>query len=665
MANNKVSSLFNKEMPTPPRSNFNLGRVNRFTADVGYVIPCYVEEVLPNSYKRLDVESLIQTNATVAPLMGSFKVKFEAFFVPLRLYHRHLDLNNVNLDFDDDFDFHYFKTPVKSDESAIGFCYDTSNLALGTSFGVAPSSLLDYLGIMPVGFSSRSFADSFKLNATPFIAYFDIYRNYYSNPHDKFVPYRVQNAPINGDFTPGSDTPYFEGPDVKYIQIDMLDKFITSINTDSISTFQSSLTNSGSSIQPNAVDVFRYFNRYVGDYVSRNYAVSGTLSNDELYLTSVPLFQHQRNAMLSSSGSTTAPTHWANTSNGLHFGLLPRTYMDDYFNSRFLNEFVEYMEEQAVINVENNQFSVQQLRLANRIAKYVDKSIFSDTRFGSWIKAHFGVKTNSKLNIPQFLGSISSNITFNDIYASAQTAGDASSVTDNTALGSRASLGQGYVKNKGSFIEFKATEPGYIMVMFSIVPYVSYFQGIKKMYLKNNFSDIYKPEFDAQGYQDLEKVELDANPFAAPTGLTDSTNVGPNFADYNVSIGKHPSWIEYMTSFDESHGLMTQRFQYGYWTLNRPFNPRSYDETLFNITYKETPAELADANIISVASLNLKTGNLYPETISNIQDTSTYINSDYFNTIFAVNKYFDNFQVQVRFFDKTKQPMSKQILPHL
>ena len=109
MANNKVSSLFNFDLPKPKRSNFNLGRTNRFTADVGWLIPCYTEEVLPNSYKRLDLEALIQTNATVAPLMGSFKVKIDAFFVPRRLYHQHLDLNQVRPNFSDDFQYHYLK----------------------------------------------------------------------------------------------------------------------------------------------------------------------------------------------------------------------------------------------------------------------------------------------------------------------------------------------------------------------------------------------------------------------------------------------------------------------------------------------------------------------------------------------------------------------------
>lgn len=641
MANNKVSSLFNREFPAPSRSNFNLGRVNRFTADVGYIYPCYVEEVLPNSYKRLDLESLIQTNATVAPLMGSFTAKFEAFFIPLRLYHRHLDLNNIKPNFNDDFDFHYintlsevipldYRTPVKGEPGDEFTIY--SNLV------VSPGSLLDYLGILPAGHNLLSWSKSRKVNATPLIGYFDIFRNYYANPHDRNVPFVVENFSIN---QVSDNYPYYPED---FISLDRFDNFITGINTDSIST--NPVTGIPS---PQAINILPYFNNTVGS--------AETLG--------IPLFAGQRYKLNYVSSSGAVIDRYADTRDGIHFGLMRRTYKDDYFNSRFLNEFVAYMEENSAVTVENNQFYITQLRMQNRIAKYVDKSIFSDTRFGSWIKAHFGVKTNSKLNIPQFLGSLSSNVVFNDIYASAQT-GDGG-ITSNQALGSRASLGQGYASSKGSFVEFKATEPGYLMVMFSLVPNVSYFQGIRKMYLKTSFVDLYKPEFDAVGYQDLQFLETFAVGRNIPSDVVSIDGDDPANGKYyfdatsrldypgdinqiNRSIGKHPSWIEYMTAFDETHGLMTQRDQFGYWLLNRPFDVGCYDND-------RTPGD---------GEMEIGNGYIqrYMPSLPSYSAT-TYIQPQLYNTIFAVDKYTDNFQVQVRFYDKTKQPMSKQILPHL
>lgn len=651
-------------LPEPKRSNFNLGRVNRFSASPGFVIPTYVEEILPNSYKRLDLEALIQTNATIAPLMGSFKARFDAFFVPLRLYHRHLDLNNVRPSFDDNFDYHYIKIPTTSNvdfhQELIGnddslkqlntsltleayhipswhYAQDGTNLDnYDTALSVSPSSLLDYLGILPVGFNHLFFKGDKKLNAEPFIAYYDIWRNFYSNPHDRYVPFRCQNStypPVDGGSF-NSDLIQYKLYD-SYVPITVFDEFINYINTQSLS--------SNGTIS--SVDVIRAFYNTV-----RPDTFPSSVSSRSIPFYAPPLFSGQLSGIV--TNDVTKEHQIFDTRDGIHFGLLPKTYNDDYFNSRFLNSFVTYMEESARVVVENNEFTIQQLRLKNRVAKYVDKSIFSDTRFGSWIKAHFGVKTSAKLNIPQFLGSISTNVIFNDIYASAQT-GDGD-ITSNQALGSRASLGQGYLSNDGAFIEFKATEPGYLMVMFSLTPYVSYFQGIKKMYLKTSFNDMYKPEYDAVGYQDLQKLELFAvgqhfnsyYPYLPDVDGPIGFNAPYDINEYNVSIGKQPAYIEYMSSYDESHGLFTKKYGYGAWVLNRPYSSNNYDE---QVSYLGSYNSYDDIPVYSNPNF----------------DATTYIRPEEFNGIFSVDKFTDNFQVQVRFYDKTKQPMSKQIMPHL
>lgn len=604
--NNQVSQLLDVQFPDPQHSNFNLGRVNRFTADVGYLIPCYVEEVLADSYKRLDLEALVQCNATVAPVMGSFTTKVEAYFVPIRIYHEHLINNDRAIDFSDDFAFHYF--PWLNRGSA-------STYANGSTMVVAPGSLLEYLGMFPAGWHSGAWTSTpssseMRINAYPFIGYFDIYRNYYANPYDEDIPFRVYNK-LDNDYNPFQDGLFGDDATIK---LSVFDAFINQIRDDSTALV-------GGRVTPRAVDVFSYFNRYFK-----------FLPNNLQEQVSVPLFQYQKGF---------ASSQHYSTDSGLHYGLLRRTYKDDYFNARFSSDFVEYLRSQSRVKVSvagsEGTFDITQLRLANRIAKYVDKLGFSDSRFGTWLKAHFGTKLNDRADIPQFLGSISSTLTFDDIISSAQT-GIGDTVTSNEALGSRAGLGAGYMKNDGAFVEFKAVEPGYIICLFSIVPNVSYTQGIRKMFLKTRFADLYVPEMDAVGYQDLHKVEMTAlGPNFSPDAQLGD---GVRFEDFNTVVGKQPSWFEYMTSIDESHGLMTVKNKYGYWTLNRPYDPKQYQEGPggFDGVY--------DATAMSF-------------------DPSTYIRPEYFNYIFAVNRVIDNFQVQMRWYDKTSQPMSKQVLPRL
>ncbi len=611
---NKVSRLLDVNFPDPNHSNFNLGRKNTFTCDVGYLVPCYVEEILTSSYKRLDLEALVQCNATVAPVMGSFTIKADAYFIPIRLYHQHLLNNDRSNNFSDDFLFHYF--PWLDNTSSAPYRHLTGDDNINNvknNLVVAPGSLLEYFGMFPAGWNARTWArhnlsggeSEPRINAYPFIGYFDIYRNYYANPYDTDIPMVVDNSGYIFEY----DTLNRTKSDDRYVSLTAFDTFINSIKR------QSLVAATGA---PAPVNVFNVFNNCFQYGVP---ASGGTQT-----LLPVPLFEGQR------SIGYTADIY--GSINGINFGLLRRTYKDDYFNARISTEFVQYLKEQSRVLVQDNYFDITQLRLANRIAKYVDKLGFSDSRFGSWLKAHFGTKLNDKANIPQFLGSISSTLNFQDIISNAQT-GSGDAITSNEALGSRAGLGSSYMKNDGAFVEFRSVEPGYLVVLFSIVPNVSYFQGIRKMFLKTRFADIYTPEFDAVGYQDLQTIEMSAigaQPYS-------SESIGGTFTvgEYNAVVGKQPSWIEYMCAIDESHGLVTQFSQYGYWALNRPFDLQYF---------------------------------FVPDTITAyggraINDFSTYIKPQIFNQIFAVNKQTHNFQVQIRFFDKTAQPMSKQVLPRL
>ena len=612
--NNQVSKLLEVNFPDPQHSNFNLGRKNVFSADVGYLYPCYVEEILPDSFKQLDLEALVQCNATVAPVLGSFTTKIEAYFIPLRIYHQHLINNDRAIDFSDDFDFHYF--PWLDVLSQRGYVHNDpvpGSTNEYSSLVVSSTSLLNYLGMFPTGWnasswSAMSYSSAPNINGYPFIGYFDIYRNYYANPYDEDIPFRVAN--FYDSYDEGLN--HVDVSDA-YIKLSNFDTFINSIRDNSI-------TNVDGVYQPQRVNVFNAFCRqFVFERDGAEYRV--------------PLFQNQ----LGFFRPDTSTDRSLSTRNGMHFGLLRRTYKDDYFNARMSTDFVEYLRQQSQVTVRNNGndyvFDITQLRLANRIAKYVDKLGFSDSRFGTWLKAHFGTKLNDRADIPQFLGSISSTLTFDDIISQSQT-GSSDAVSSNEALGSRAGLGSGYIKNDGAFVEFKAVEPGYLMCLFSIVPNVVYSQGIKKMYLKSRFADLYTPEYDAVGYQDLHAVEMSAIGYSIPDKANTSIYGPLDFSSYNEVVGKHPAWLEHMTSIDEAHGLMTERNQYGYWVLMRPFDPNAYR---FGDTSLSAPS----------------------------WDRSTYIKPEYFNNNFAVNKLIDNFQVQLRFKDRTSQPMSKQVLPRL
>lgn len=573
MGKNKIRDLLHVSVPSPKRSTFDRSHTNPITADIGYIYPVLVDELLPSDYVKLDLMSFVQTNPLTKPLLGRFTLKFEAFFVPLRLYCQNLDLNNVQPDFSDDFDLPYFGVNLKPSD----FPPEDEFLTMkGTN-------LLCYLNMIPSGCSSEtSFGNLSKLNGVPFAGYMDIYRNYYANPQDRLVPFRVGRREGHA----ASD--YFDVQD-HYVTLAQFDQFVSTLTRHSID-------DSGNA---SSMDVFSVFRQ----------SFRNPSATNDVYTSAPPLFNGQV-----WSGTNDEFPSGVFTENALHLGLLRRTYNDDYFTAFFSNDFVDYQESTARVVVNNNVVTVNQLRLANRVARFVDRSILAGTRYGDWLDVHFGVKTDNRLCIPQFLGSLRVPVVFNDVVSQSQT-GEASSIGDNTTLGSRASLGQGFKDfSKDSWLRFEAKEHGYIMVMASIVPDVCYVRGIPKMYQKTRFADLYVPEMDAVGYQDLFR-----NEYNAISGGQDS-------------LAKQPSWFEYMVDYNKAHGLFTDLVEYRQWLLIR-------DPLYFSYSSSDMHSVLTSF--------------------------STYILPELYNQVFAVQKEMDNFQIQIRFDYKIKRPISKQVLPRM
>lgn len=573
MGKNKIRDLLHVSVPSPKRSTFDRSHMNPITADIGYIYPVLVDELLPSDYVKLDLMSFVQTNPLTKPLLGRFTLKFEAFFVPLRLYCQNLDLNNVNPDFSADFDLPYFDVTLAPSRVLPEQAY----------LRMTGTNLLCYLNMIPSGCSTETgFGGLSQLNGVPFIGYYDIYRNYYANPQDNLVPFRVgrRKGPLQSDTFDVQD---------HYVTLSQFDKFVTTLTRNSVD-------DSG---EASSMDVFNAFRE-----AFRNPSATNTE-----FTSAPPLF----------NGQLWSPTNNDSvsdvlTENALHLGLLRRTYNDDYFTAFFSNDFVSYQESTARVVVNDNIVTVNQLRLANRVARFIDRTILSGTRYGDWLDVHFGVKTNNRLCIPQFLGSLRVPVIFNDVVSQSQT-GTSTSIGDNKSLGSRASLGQGFKDfSKDSWLRFEAKEHGYLMIMASIVPDVCYVRGIPKMYQKTRFSDFYVPEMDAVGYQDLLQ-----NEYSAVAG-------GP------VSLAKQPSWFEYMVDYDKAHGLFTDLTEYRQWLLIRDPEYFAYSSSDMSSIHTEF---------------------------------STYILPELYNQVFAVQKEMDNFQIQIRFDYKIKRPISKQVLPRI
>jgi hypothetical protein len=160
------------------RSNFNVGKVWRSTMSAGTLVPFLSKVALPNSTHEIKLDCDVKTHPTIAPLFGSYKVQLDVFEIPIRLYNSALHMNKLGVGLN----MKSIRLPqirVKGDQPS---GRDIDN------FQVNPSSLLKYIGISGVGTMKGGGDPTEELerdfNAVPFLAYWDIFKNYYANKQE-------------------------------------------------------------------------------------------------------------------------------------------------------------------------------------------------------------------------------------------------------------------------------------------------------------------------------------------------------------------------------------------------------------------------------------------------------------------------------------------------
>lgn len=68
-----------------PRSSFRIQSTHKTTFDAGYLVPVYVDEVLPGDTFRLNMTAFCRMATPIFPLMDNLYLDTFFFFVPNRL----------------------------------------------------------------------------------------------------------------------------------------------------------------------------------------------------------------------------------------------------------------------------------------------------------------------------------------------------------------------------------------------------------------------------------------------------------------------------------------------------------------------------------------------------------------------------------------------------
>ena len=158
------------------RSTHNLGRIFRSTMAPGTLVPFFVEIGLNGDTFDIDLETLVRTAPTSGAIFGSFKLQMDVYSVPMRLYNADLHMNMLNVGLN--------MSKIKLPTMNVGGKNPYTDVERRGSFN--QSSLMAYLGFR--GMSRQELPDNIlfeKRNAIPLLAYWDIFKQYYSNKSGK------------------------------------------------------------------------------------------------------------------------------------------------------------------------------------------------------------------------------------------------------------------------------------------------------------------------------------------------------------------------------------------------------------------------------------------------------------------------------------------------
>jgi len=155
------------------------------------------------------------------------------------------------------------------------------------------------------------------------------------------------------------------------------------------------------------------------------------------------------------------------------------------------------------------QFTIEALRAANSLQRYLERNNFVGSKIINRILAHFGVQpTAERLDMAEFIGGDSFPIQIGDVTCtSAQSHDSAESAW--FGLGAQAGKGVGGASFKS--YRYHAREHGIFMSVLSILPDTGYYQGISRFWQKGVYGDAldyFHPEFENLGYQELLNREV-------------------------------------------------------------------------------------------------------------------------------------------------------------
>lgn len=655
------------DLRTYERSTHDLSYIWRSTMASGTLIPFMSEVALPGDTFDINLNCDIMTHPTVGPLFGSYKVQLDVFQAPIRLYQGALHNNKLGIGMN----MASVKLPqIVMQADNIDMEREPDNQHIN------PSCIFSYLNIRGLGRSDNPEMENpiRQFNAIPYLAYWDIYKNYYANKQEeigavihtetKVIDQVVDSMELIGtrpsggsatiekkdDWTTEEIMPmasaelriYYSGeddaPDINQI-------FLSVKRGSPAQTYLVPVSSIWENFEINSdedtylrvynvkVNWLHYSTIQYWDYQPLNEPVDSMPEIETFPLSNI---DDMRDFILSKAGdtdpvlinsATPAPYGLALEGGAVVGGNKPysklysqeglglKTYQSDLFNNWMSTEWIDGdngISAITAIDTSDGNFTIDTLNLSKKVYDMLNRIAISGGSYDDWLDA---VYTHDRLKMaesPIYHGGLIKELVFQEITSNAAAISD-----DGTEpLGTLAGKGTMSNKHKGGEITIRVDEPSYIIGIISLTPRPDYSQGNKWDVNLKTMDDFHKPALDEIGFQDL---------------ITDQMAWWDTAANEEETIfysaGKQPAWINYMTNVNQVRGNFAINGNEMFMTLNRKYDMGENGR---------------------------------------IKDLTTYIDPSKFNETFALKSIdAQNFWTQIGVNITARRKMSAKIMPNL
>lgn len=588
------------------RSTHDLSYAWRSPMGVGTLVPFMKFLALPDDTFEINMDTKIMTHPTVGPLFGTFKFQADVFTCPIRLYNAMLHNNALNIGLE--------MSKVKLPKAKIDFSYEDTASGGSGKFRVAKGSIAEYLGVRGESIGSNG-GDPFQI--VPFLAYYDIFKNYYANKQEEYfqVMGGSKRAIAGQIITPSVTEAYvYSVPGLtnvveihnkaeikitKGLEVETVKFLLNGVVREMyVRNFENKnyFTNMGES---KGIITYQIGGKNaIGEYIPYEFKNSMGNPGDKITLTGKTQTISEGQAVPTYTSSYQLTQIDDLREYILSLGkkqLIISETSDETLKSLFI---FDVFRGTPGVEKDNYIYPLVRTDLGGLCLKTHQSDIYSNWVNAEWIDGDNGITaitgvavqdgkfTIDALNLAQKVYNMLNRIAISggtykdwietvydtDYYFRAETPvyeGGLSTMIDfepvvsnssSTASGSEEPLGtlagRGISQGKkGGNLKIKITEPCYIIGIASITPLVDYSQGNDwDMMQLDTLDDLHKPGLDAIGYQDL------------------MSNTMHYRASLKSAIGKQPAWINYMTNVNRSYGAFAAGDTESYMVLNRIYD---------------------------------------------------------------------------------------------